>query len=181
MPWYEKLRRYFPVEEMKSKRHMETLLREKPLHYLKDEGPDHVLMYVEFDEFVFVDYVYVDGRARGRGIGRELIDRLKARGKPILLEVEPLDYEDSDTEKRFRFYEREGFRNASRVSYLRPSLATGKKHPLEILYWTPGEDTDEVIYEAMCRVYGDIHCFRDREIYGQPYDPVEEVLSLSEA
>jgi ribosomal protein S18 acetylase RimI-like enzyme len=179
MHWYDKLSRYFPVEEMKSQRHMEVLLRDKPRNYIKDEGPDHVMMYVEFDDFVFVDYVFVDGSARSRGIGRDLMKRLKEKGKPILLEVEPLDYEDSDTEKRLRFYVREGFRNATRVAYRRPSLATGQKHPLEILYWTPGRDTDEVVYEAMCRVYADIHCYRDAEIYGEAYDAVADVLSLA--
>ena len=30
MHWYEKLNQYFPVEEMKSKEHMETLLKDRP-------------------------------------------------------------------------------------------------------------------------------------------------------
>ncbi|MDP4171403.1 MAG: GNAT family N-acetyltransferase, partial [Bacillota bacterium] len=53
MHWYEKLNQYFPVEEMKSQEHMETLLKEHPEIYHKDEGPHHVLMYVELDHFVF--------------------------------------------------------------------------------------------------------------------------------
>ncbi len=39
MNWYEKLNKYFPIEEMKSKEHMETLLKEKGDVYHKDEDP----------------------------------------------------------------------------------------------------------------------------------------------
>lgn len=181
MPWYDRLRSYFPVEEMKSRAHLEVLLTDMPEHYRKDEGPHHVMLTVETDDFVFVDYVYVASEARGQGLGHQLIERLKAKGKPILLEVEPLDYEDSDTEKRLRFYEREGFRHAERVCYRRPSLATGQLHPMEVLYWAAGEAAEEVIFDAMRRIYEHVHCYRDREIYGAAYNPVEEVLTLRPA
>lgn len=38
MNWYEKLSEYFPIEEMKSKAHMEALLKERSDIYHKDEG-----------------------------------------------------------------------------------------------------------------------------------------------
>ena len=112
MSWYKKLNEYFPVEEMKSQEHMETLLKDKQTIYKKDEGPHHVLMYVEFSNFVFVDYLFVSKTARGMGLGRKLLSQLKTKGKPILLEVEPVDYEDTDTAKRLKFYAREEFEHA---------------------------------------------------------------------
>ncbi len=115
MNWYEKLNQYFPVEEMKSKEHMELLLQDKGDIYHKDEGKYHVLMYVELSDFVFIDYLFVSKDARGQGLGHKLIEKLKAKGKPIILEVEPVDYEDTDTEKRLRFYTREGFEHASSI------------------------------------------------------------------
>ena len=183
MHWYEKLNQYFPIEEMKSQEHMETLLRERADVYHKDEGPHHVMMYVEAEDFVFIDYVFVSSEARGQGIGRKLLDKLKAKGKPIILEVEPLDYEDSDTVKRRRFYDREDFRQAERVGYRRRSLATDRVNELEILYWTPGEsyadvDGEEVVFDAMRHTYEHIHTFRDVEFYGKAYQPVHEVLTL---
>ncbi|MGM9921927.1 MAG: GNAT family N-acetyltransferase, partial [Bhargavaea sp.] len=63
MNWYDKLNEYFPVEEMKSRDHMETLLKDKEGVYGKDEGPYHVLMYAEFDEFLFVDYLFVSSKS----------------------------------------------------------------------------------------------------------------------
>ncbi len=178
MHWYEKLNQYFPVEEMKSKEHMETLLKERKDIYHKDEGKHHVLMYVELDDFVFVDYLFVSKDARGQGLGSKLLDKLKRKGKPIILEVEPVNYEDSDTEKRLKFYKREGFEHASSIGYARRSLATRKVNEMEILYWSPENDTEEVIFEALKKTYIMIHTYKDEIFYGESYQPVEEVLTI---
>lgn len=177
MNWFEKLNEYFPVEEMKSKEHMEMLLKEKGDVYYKNEGPYHVLMYAEFDTFLFIDYVYVSGKSRGQGIGHKIMEKLKQKDKPIILEVEPVDYKDSDTEKRLHFYKREGFTHARSIGYNRRSLATNEETPMEILYWSPDDESEETIYEKMKRMYEDIHTYKDEEIYGKAYQPVEDVLT----
>ncbi|WP_026771739.1 GNAT family N-acetyltransferase [Sediminibacillus terrae] len=177
MNWYEKLNKYFPVEEMKSQKHMEMLLKEKGDVYYKDEGPYHVLMYAEFKSFIFIDYVYVSAASRGQGLGHKLIEKLKAKNKPIILEVEPVDYEDSDTEKRLKFYQREGFVHAQSIGYNRRSLATNEETPMEILYWSPDNQDEEEIYKQMKKMYEDIHTYKDEEIYGKSYQPVDEVLT----
>src|SRR5690625_3685445 len=89
MDWFKKLNEYFTVEEMKSKKNIEMLLTEKGDVYYKDEGPHHVFMYAEFSRFVFIDYLWVSAESRGQGLGHSLIDKLKAKNKPIILEVEP--------------------------------------------------------------------------------------------
>ncbi|QTM98691.1 GNAT family N-acetyltransferase [Sediminibacillus dalangtanensis] len=180
MNWYEKLNKYFPVEEMKSQKHMEMLLKEKGDVYYKDEGPHHVLMYAEFKSFIFIDYVYVSAASRGQGLGHQLIEKLKARNKPIILEVEPVDYEDSDTEKRLKFYQREGFVHAQSIGYNRRSLATNEDTPMEILYWSPDNQDEEEIYKQMKKMYEDIHTYKDEEIYGKSYQPVDEVLTYDD-
>ncbi|TMN23125.1 GNAT family N-acetyltransferase [Lentibacillus cibarius] len=177
MNWYEKLNKYFPVEEMKSKEHMETLLKEKGDVYHKDEGPHHVLMYAEFDTFLFIDYVWVSSQSRGQGIGHKLMEKLKNRNKPIILEVEPVDYDDTDSEKRLHFYKREGFNHAQYIDYNRRSLATNEQTPMEILYWSPSEEPEETIYDKMKQMYETIHTYKDEMFYGEAYEPVEEVLS----
>jgi GNAT superfamily N-acetyltransferase len=180
MDWYEKLSEYFPIEEMKSKEHMELLLKEKGDVYHKDEGPYHVMMYAEFNTFIFIDYVWVSSKSRGQGIGHKLIEKLKQRNKPIILEVEPVDYDDTDTEKRLHFYKREGFSHAQSIGYNRRSLATNKENPMEILYWSPNNETEEMIFEQMKKMYESIHTYKDEEIYGQAYQPVDEVLTFDE-
>lgn len=180
MHWYEKLSRYFPIEEMKSREHMEGLLRDRGDIYHKDEGPHHVLMYVESDTFVFVDYLLVSREARGQGLGRRLLEDLQAKGKPILLEVEPIDHDAPDTARRQRFYARAGFRCAEGVVYRRRSLATAEIVELEILYWAPDPSVDEEdIYAHMKATYLDVHTYRDHHFYGASYQPVDEVLTFA--
>jgi GNAT superfamily N-acetyltransferase len=180
MHWYEKLNQYFPQEEMKSKEHMEALLKERSEIYHKDEGKYHVLMYAEFEKFIFVDYVFVSKDARGQGLGHKLLEKLKQKGKPIILEVEPVDYDDSDTEKRLKFYKREGFEHAKSIGYKRRSLATNKINEMEILYWAPGDESEELIFESMQKTYELIHTYNDEKFYGASYQPVDEVLEISE-
>jgi len=180
MHWYEKLNQYFPVEEMKSREHMETLLKERSEIYHKDEGPNHVLMYAELDNFIFIDYLFVSKNARGQGLGGKLIEKLKQKGKPIILEVEPVNYEDSDTEKRLHFYKRLGFEHANTIGYERRSLATNQINKMEILYWAPNNESEEMIYQAMKKTYKLIHTFKDEQFYGDSYQPVEEVLTFNE-
>ncbi|QTC42120.1 GNAT family N-acetyltransferase [Bacillus sp. V3] len=180
MHWYEKLNQYFPVEEMKSKEHLETLLKERSEIYHKDEGQHHVLMYAELDEFIFIDYLFVSKDARGQGVGHKLLEKLKTKNKPIILEVEPVDYEDTDTEKRLKFYKREGFEHAVSIGYARKSLATNEVNAMEILYWAPNEETEELIFDSMKKTYELIHTYKDEKFYGASYQPVDEVLKRDE-
>lgn len=180
MNWYEKLSKYFPIEEMKSKEHMERLLDEKGDVYYKDESPLHVMMYAEFDSFIFIDYVWVSSNARGQGTGHKLIEKLKIKNKPIILEVEPIDYKDSDSEKRLHFYHREGFTHAQSIDYNRRSLATNEDTAMEILFWSPNDDSEDVIFQKMKKMYEDIHTYKDAEIYGKSYQSVDEVLTYDE-
>ncbi|MCM3727471.1 GNAT family N-acetyltransferase [Neobacillus cucumis] len=180
MHWYEKLNQYFPIEEMKSKEHMQTLLKERSEIYHKDEGPNHVLMYVELDNFIFIDYLFVSKNARGQGLGHKLMEKLKHRGKPIILEVEPVNYKDSDTAKRLHFYKREGFEHAESIGYARRSLATNEINKMEILFWAPNNESEEIIFDAMKKTYNLIHTYKDKRFYGESYQPVEEVLTFKE-
>ncbi|MGQ4665612.1 GNAT family N-acetyltransferase [Metabacillus halosaccharovorans] len=180
MNWYEKLNQYFPIEEMKSKKHMETLLQERKDIYHKDEGKNHVLMYAELPDFLFIDYLFVSKDARGEGLGSKLINKLKDKKKPIILEVEPINYEDSDSEKRLKFYQKQGFKHAESIGYERRSLATNEINKLEILYWAPNDESEEQIFKAMQQTYTLIHTFKDKELYGESYQPVHEVLSMND-
>lgn len=179
--WFDKLEEYFPIEEMKSKEHMELLLIEKGDVYYKDEGPDHVLMYAEFNKFIFIDYLYVSPDSRGKGIGHQLIEKLKKRQKPIILEVEPVDYKESDSLKRLNFYRRESFKHAKSIGYNRRSLATNENSQLEILYWSPADQSEEEIYQQMRQTYIDIHTYKDEHLYGEAYQSAEEVLTFDQA
>lgn len=180
MNWYEKLNKYFPVEEMKSREHMELLLKDKPEMYHKDESSNHVLMYVETADFIFIDYVWVSAKTRGQGIGRQLLEKMKHKDKPIILEVEPVDYDDTDTEKRLKFYKRLGFKHAVSIGYRRRSLATNEVNEMEILYWSPTDESEESILDKVKKTYEEIHTYKDEQIYGKSYQNVDEVLTIED-
>ncbi|WP_085521723.1 GNAT family N-acetyltransferase [Tuberibacillus sp. Marseille-P3662] len=180
MDWYKKLNKYFPIEEMKSKEHMELLLKEKPEMYHKDESSEHVLMYAETADFLFIDYIWVSGKTRGQGTGHKLMQKLKDKGKPIILEVEPVDYDDSDSEKRLKFYRREDFKHACSIGYRRKSLATNEVNEMEILYWSPTDESEESILEKMKKTYEEIHTYKDEQIYGESYEDVDDVLTIQD-
>jgi len=163
---------------LKSKAHMEALLKERSDIYHKDEGKHHILMFAEFESFIFVDYLYVSKDARGQGLGGKLIAKLKKKNKPILLEVEPVDEDDADTEKRLRFYQREHFKHAQSIGYRRRSLATNEVNKMEILYWSPKTESEEEILEAMKQTYENIHTYKDEKWYGESYEKTDEVLTL---
>jgi len=180
MHWYDKLNEYFPIEEMKSQDHMEALLEDFSEFYHKDEGKYHVLMYVEADEFIFIDYLFVSAESRGMGIGHQLMEKLKAKDKPIILEVEPVNYKDSDTKKRLKFYQREGFRHASSIGYKRRSLATKEINEMEILYWAPNGEEEDIVLEALVKTYQKIHTYKDKHFYGESYEPADEAIQVKD-
>ena len=182
MSWYNKLCEYFPKEEMKSEEHINLLLNHRKKDYFLDEGKHHILLYAEREDFIFIDYLYVMSNARGNGTGKKVLDNLKLKGKTIFLEVEPVDETENDTEKRLRFYKREGFKHANTVSYIKNSLATNQDVELEILYWSPDPDKvmDQHVLKGMQEVYRELHTYKDEELYGGKYRPTEKVLKIKE-
>lgn len=178
MDWFNRLKGYFPAEEMKAKEQLEALLRDKPEHYHKDESDLHIMMYAEYAEFVFVDFLWVSEKARGQGIGKKLIQQLKDKKKTILLEVEPVNKEDEDTTKRLRFYFREGFRISDAISYQFQALVSHSETKLDIMYWDEQTKTDQELLNYMTTIYEEIHSYKQKEIYGYEPKATKEVLKL---
>ena len=81
--------------------------------------------------------------------------------------------------KDLHFYQREGFQHAQSIGYNRRSLATKEVNALEILYWAPENESEEVIYDAMKKTYNLIHTYKDQHFYGESYQPVDEVLTFN--
>jgi hypothetical protein len=50
---------------------------------------------------------------------------------------------------------------------------------LEILVWAPDDGTtDDEVWRHMRATYEHVHTWRDLDFYGEPYQPVDEVLTL---
>lgn len=175
MDWYEKLSDYFPEHEMKHAGQMHDLLIHHDA-YRKYETEDYLVMYAEFHTFLFVDYLLVNPNSRGGGIGGQVLDRLKRKGKTIILEVEPPESEDGDTTRRIRFYERNGFRRADHIEYTRFD-DDGQPRTMDVYYW-PGNDVpEETVLEQMATVCREIHNFRALKYYGRLVADPDDVLT----
>jgi GNAT superfamily N-acetyltransferase len=179
MGWYQKLNRYFPEEEMKKKEQMEALLKENS-HYKKEESDQYIILYGEYDEFIFVDYILVDKRARGQGIGKAILEDLKNKQKTIVLEVEPIDKDDPDTVKRERFYQDNNFHKATDIDYYRDvGETTPELNQMELYYWSPrGNIGEKAIHDYMIKVYEDIHHFHYDEYFDRETPEPEELVQL---
>ncbi len=182
MNWYDKLNGYFPTNEMKSQMQLNALLSEKHDLYYKDEGLQHIMMYAKFDSFLFIDFLWVSEKSRGSGIGHQLIEKLKSKNKSILLEAEPVAPQDPDTEKRLRFYRREGFKHAKPIDYWFQAFKSNSETQLDIWYWTKYTHhvSEWEIYEYMREVYEQIHSYKAKEIYGYTPKPTNEIIHFNE-
>jgi len=177
--YYARLNDYFPAEELKKPEQLEDLVKNQPL-YRKVEDTNYLLLYAEFSDFIFVDYLLVDSAIRGKGLGSKVMKRLKSLGKAIVLEVEQTDPANPDTIRRRKFYGRHGFKEATGVAYRRED-PHGQPFEMDILVWSPNHREnvdDEEALDMMATVCEEVHNFRARKYYGRiPADP-DEVLSL---
>lgn len=179
MEWYERLNEYFPDQEMKDPRQLQALIEDTDVYH-KEETDDFIMLYAEFPTFLFIDYLLINPETRGRGIGTKVLTKLKQKGKPILLEVEPVDREDEDTVKRVNFYRKNGFVKADRIQYRREDQS-GEPYEMSIYYWSPEENvSQEAILEKMAHACEEIHNFRSKRYYGRIVADPDEVLELKQ-
>lgn len=173
--WYVKLNDYFPEHEMKHEDQLKDLIEDKDVYH-KIETDQYVLLYAEFPEFIFIDYVLVLEEARGQGIGTHVLEQLKQKNKLILLEAEPADSSNIDTEKRIQFYTRNGFRLTQKIQYVRED-DDGDPYEMKILYWSPQPENEKNIFAKMEKACKEIHNYRSQYYYGRTLADPEEVLN----
>ena len=178
--WYGRLCDYFPEKEMKSKKHFEALFQEKEGIYQLDEGPDHVLVYFEKSDYIFVDYILVTSTVRGKGTGSIVLDKLKQKEKAIILEVEPVTIIDPDSEKRIRFYEKNDFLKMDSIGYERIHMVTNELNKMDVFVWSPVYRTEQWVYDRMTDIYHEVHSYKSTELYGCYPQPASEVLWMKE-
>jgi GNAT superfamily N-acetyltransferase len=176
--WYIRLTNYFPEKEMKSKKHFEILFHEKKEIYQLEESQDHLLLYYEKSDYIFIDYILVAESSRGKGIGSTVLDLLKGKGKAIILEVEPVNLIDPDSEKRILFYEKNGFLKMDSIQYERIHSVTNELNRMDVFCWAPVHKTEEWVFNRMQDIYNEVHAFHTMEVYGRTAQSVSDVLWL---
>lgn len=178
LDWYEKLEAYFPEEEMKSIEQFDALFTEKNEIYFKEVESEHIVVYAEFTDFIFIDYLWVSPSARGKGIGRQVIEKFKEKNKAIILEVEPIDEKDPDTSGRLKFYYKIGFQFAKTFSYLYQANNNGEEIELNIMYYAANPLEEKQLYQWTKRIHEEIHSYKEFELYGVQPQTSKEVLKI---
>ncbi|TWT07741.1 GNAT family N-acetyltransferase [Planococcus sp. CPCC 101016] len=178
--WFLNLKEYFPAKEMKTEEHMACLLEEKSNKYKVETNSEYTLVYYEEPGFLFIDYILIFSSSRGSGIGSKLMERIKNKNKPILLEVDPISSKDPESVRRVRFYEKLHFKKVHAIQYVRKHPMTGEKSEMDIFFWSPHDVTDAWILEKMKKVYTEVHAFQNAEFYGTVPKPASAVLQLHE-
>jgi ribosomal protein S18 acetylase RimI-like enzyme len=116
------------------------------------------LSYWNFEGYTYVEHFAVTPAKRGLNIGTKMLNHLIREVSPnVLLEVEPPT--DSLTEKRIKFYERNGFRVRGEFRYTQPPYSPTQE-PLEMLIMTHGDvslHNSDSIKEMLREVYNVNH------------------------
>lgn len=180
MNWFKALESYFPAEEMKSEAQMLSLLEEKGEIYHKSVGEYHTMLYSEFSDFVYIDFLLVSDKARGKGIGRKVMEDLRLKNKMIIIEVEPADENNPDSSKRLRFYERLGFKLAESIDYMFQAFVINDEAKLDIMYWSDEDVSEDKVFDNMTKVYEEVHTHKVKELYNiEPKDASEVIKRKS--
>lgn len=102
----------FPRNERRSYDHQRTAFHSPHYYmglYVEGDRVNGLLGYWEFDDYIYIEHLAVNPSLRGGGYGtRILAGLIDTTEKTLILEIEPVESEY--TMKRFRFYERLGFK-----------------------------------------------------------------------
>lgn len=107
---YELYQASFPDYERRPLEDQQAILCRPEYHFqvIREGGMfAGILLYWEAEDFVFVEHLAVNPELRGRKLGSQVLNRLLAEGKPVILEIDPPV--DEISLRRQRFYHRLGF------------------------------------------------------------------------
>ena len=100
----------FPREERRDLTEQTRVLNKEAYHvdFILNNGEfQGIMLYWETEDFIYLEHFTTLPEVRGNGIGSAALELLKAKGKTVLLEIEPPT--DELTRRRFAFYQRNGF------------------------------------------------------------------------
>ena len=100
----------FPVHELRLPPDQREVMGDSRYHFdlcLADGALAGLILYWDFDSYIYVEHFCVEPSLRGHGLGALILSELAMRNKPIILEIDPLT--DDVAVRRKDFYERCGY------------------------------------------------------------------------
>ena len=116
----------FPSNEIRSYIGQLNLLQNPDYSlFVKEQNGEIVGFIATWDlgDFTFVEHFAVSEKHRGKGLGSEILSKIKDMSDPLVLEVEPPT--DLKTRKRIAFYEKNGLIYHD-FYYVQPAMENGK-------------------------------------------------------
>ena len=104
---WELYQRSFPKSERRDADEQEKIMKKSDYRFemiLEDENFLGIMFLWETNDFIFLEHFATLEDLRGKGIGSKALELLKARGKTVILEIEPPV--DELTRRRCGFYQR---------------------------------------------------------------------------
>lgn len=125
----------FPDNERRSYEGQKSLLSlpNYKIHVMKDISDIKAFVAIwDLDDYIFIEHFAVNKNYRNQGLGSKIINEVVEKfGKTTFLEVEPM--ECTISEKRVKFYERNGF-YFNDFPYKQPALEKNKEPiPLKLM------------------------------------------------
>ncbi|WP_029905313.1 N-acetyltransferase [Prevotella sp. 10(H)] len=125
----------FPVYEQRDESQQLTAFNDERYYLLANIENDTLQFFVacwDFTDYVYIEHLAVNPDLRGKNIGSIMLDTFaKTVQKTVLLEIDPIT--DSISEKRFRFYEKLGYK-LNPYKHAHPAYKEGyKPHELLVL------------------------------------------------
>jgi ribosomal protein S18 acetylase RimI-like enzyme len=111
--WNEVMKLYessFPTPEIRKEEDHIRALDDKRFHPMSAwEGSEliGIIFYWEWDNYRYLEHLAVNPEKRGEGYGSQLLRYLRDSDHTIILEIDPLNNEQSV--RRLQFYERAGY------------------------------------------------------------------------
>ena len=115
----------FPAHEHRLIDSQKSILTHPEYHFdLVYDGEDFVglMLYWETGNFLYVEHFCIEPALRGKNYGSAALALLAEKGKPIILEIDPLV--DEQSIRRKAFYERAGF-CANPYAHVHPPYQAG--------------------------------------------------------
>lgn len=137
----------FPYHEQREKDPQAHVMGHEQYHFdliYQADAFVGLILYWEAQDFFYIEHFCTAPEVRGRGYGAQALEMLNAKGKTVILEIDPPV--DELAMRRKGFYERAGF-NANPFQHCHPPYhAEYEGHPLMVMSF-PAPLTQET-YES---------------------------------
>ncbi len=155
---YALMKELFDENEIRPREQLEAFINEglcKIETTMQGDTIESILIYFDLDDYIFIDYLGINPKFHGQGLGSKVMQAFLARQtKLVLLEVEKVDNELK--QRRVNFYERLGLilndGDYEMLSYLDPSQTI----PMKIMSY-PKALEDEAFKAYVKKIKHDIY------------------------